>query len=145
MDAKDDPIQKAMQDGQFDDLPGKGKPLKLDEYPFADAEWELAQHILKSSGYSLPWIETRQAIEKELAEARADLKRQWEWRQEALDRGQPAGQIETQWRQREKAFREQIAELNKRIRDYNLMAPSDRFHLLILKVEKEIAAITGKL
>ncbi len=27
----DDPIKKAMQDGQFDDLPGKGKPLNLDE------------------------------------------------------------------------------------------------------------------
>lgn len=143
MSPKDDPISKAMQEGQFDDLPGKGKPLKLDENPFADPEWELALHMLKSSGYSLPWIEARQAIEKELAEARANLKRAWEWRQNALAQGQSATQIEMQWRQREKAFREQIAELNKRIRDYNLQAPSDRFHLFILNAERELVAITG--
>ncbi len=65
----DDAIQKAMQAGQFDDLPGKGKPLNLDENPFADPEWELAQHVLKSSGYTLPWIETRQQIERELEAA----------------------------------------------------------------------------
>jgi DnaJ family protein C protein 28 len=142
MNAADDPIQKAMQEGQFDDLPGKGKPLKLDENPFADPEWELAQHMLKNSGYSLPWIETRQAIEKELEEARADLRRTWEWRKVSLAQPQPAAETEKQWQQGLKAFREHVTELNKRIRDYNLQAPSDRFHLLILMVEKEIAAIT---
>jgi DnaJ family protein C protein 28 len=143
MSAKEDPIKKAIQEGQFDNLPGKGKPLKLDENPFADPEWELALHMLKSSGYSLPWIETRQAIERELADVQAELKRAWDWRQNALVQAQPAAQVETQWKQRENVFREKITELNKRIRDYNLQAPSDRFHLLVLNVEKELAAITG--
>jgi DnaJ family protein C protein 28 len=69
----DDPIKNAMQAGQFDDLPGKGKPLNLDGNPFADPEWELAHHVLKSGGFTLPWIETRRQIEKEWR--RADLKR----------------------------------------------------------------------
>lgn len=141
MNETDDPVRKAMQEGQFDDLPGKGKPLNLDENPFADPEWELAQHMLKSSGYSLPWIETRQEIEKELAEIRAELRRTCEWRQVSLEQGQPAAQIEKEWQQGVRVFRERVLELNKRIRDYNLQAPSDRFHLFILNADKEIAVI----
>jgi len=139
----DDAIQKAMQDGQFDDLPGKGKPLNLDENPFADPEWELAQHMLKSSGYTLPWIETRQQIEKELEEARSDLKHTWEWKQSKAAQKIPSAQVELQWQQRLSAFREKVISLNQRIRDYNLEAPSDRFHLLILNADKEIAAIVS--
>jgi DnaJ homolog subfamily C member 28 len=139
----DDPIKKAMQDGQFDDLPGKGKPLNLDANPFADPAWELAHHVLKSSGYTLPWIETRQQIEKELEEARSDLKRTWEWKQsEAAQKISPA-QVELQWQQRLRAFREKVISLNQRIRDYNLEAPSDRFHLLVLNADKEIAALVS--
>ena len=139
----DDPIKKAMQDGQFDDLPGKGKPLNLDENPFADPEWELAHHVLKSSGFTLPWIETRQQIEKELAEARADLKRAWEWRQSTAAQIIPPAQVELQWQQRLSAFREKVISLNQRIRDFNLEAPSDCFHLLVLNADKEIAALVS--
>lgn len=139
----DDAIQKAMQAGQFDDLPGKGKPLNLDENPFADPEWELAQHVLKSSGYTLPWIETRQQIERELEAARADLKRAWEWRQSEAAQNLPPAQVERQWQQHLSAFKEKVITLNKRIRDFNLQAPSDRFHLLVLNADKEIAALVS--
>ena len=139
----DDPIKKAMQEGQFDDLPGKGKPLNLDQNPFADPEWELAHHMLKSSGYTLPWIEARQQIEKELEEARADLKRAWEWKQSAAAQKLPPAQVELQWQQRMSAFQEKVISLNQRIRDFNLQAPSDRFHLLVLNADKEIAALVS--
>lgn len=138
----DEPIKKAMQDGQFDNLPGKGKPLKLDDDPFADPEWQLAHHILKNSGFVLPWIETRREIEKDLAEARAELRRAWDWKQTAAQNTFPA-QIELQWQQSVKIFQEKITTLNKRIRDYNLQAPSERFHLFVLNSEKEIASIAS--
>jgi DnaJ homolog subfamily C member 28 len=139
----DDAIKKAMQAGQFDDLPGKGKPLNLDENPLADPEWELAHHVLKSGGFTLPWIETRQQIEKELAEALANLKRAWEWKQSAAAQIIPPAQVELQWQQGLSAFREKVISLNKRIRDYNLEAPADRFHLLVLNGDKEIEAIVS--
>jgi DnaJ family protein C protein 28 len=139
----DDPIKKAMQDGQFDDLPGKGKPLHLDGNPFADPEWELAHHVLKSSGYTLPWIEARQQIEKELEEVRADLKRAWEWKQSADALKIPPAQVELQWQQHLSGFQEKVISLNKRIRDFNLQVPSDRFHLLVLNADKEIAALVS--
>ena len=137
----EDPINKAMQDGQFNDLPGKGKPLNLDHNPYADPEWELAHHVLKNGGFTLPWIEARRQIEKGLEAAQAELKRTWEWRQAQVAQKMTQAQVEQQWQQSLSAFREKIADLNKEIRDYNLQAPSDRFHLLILNADKEIAAI----
>ena len=50
-------IRQAMQEGKFDDLPGKGKPLNLDQNPHQDPDWRVAHHLLKSAGFSLPWIE----------------------------------------------------------------------------------------
>lgn len=141
MNSIDEPINKAMQDGQFDNLPGKGKPLNLDDNPLADPEWQLAQHLLKESGFSLPWIEARREIEKDLEEARSDLRRTWEWRQAAVAQKNLTSQVEGQWQQSLKIFREKITALNKRIRDYNLQAPSDRFHLFVLNSEKEITSI----
>ena len=58
-------IQRAIQEGKFSDLPGKGKPLRLDENPHADPDWQLAYHLLKENSFSLPWLELRQELEIE--------------------------------------------------------------------------------
>jgi DnaJ homolog subfamily C member 28 len=144
MSKVDEHIQKAMAEGQFDNLPGKGKPLKLEDETHVDPEWRLAQHMLKSGGFTLPWIELRQQIEKELAEQRAALRRSWEWRQEAVARDGISTLIENEWQQAVKMFRERITALNQRIRDYNLQAPSDRFHLLVVNTDKELEALASE-
>ena len=64
--------------------PVKGKPLRLDDNPLADPDWQLAYHLLKENGFTLPWIELRQEIEKEIEAARQSFKQAWEWRQSAL-------------------------------------------------------------
>ena len=78
-------LRKAMAEGKFDDLPGKGKPIHLDETnPHADPEWELAYRMLKEGGFSLPWIETIREIETDIETARQEFQRAWEWRQASL-------------------------------------------------------------
>jgi hypothetical protein len=106
-----DSINKAMQDGQFNDLPGKGKPLNLDKNPFADPEWELAYHMLKNGGFTLPWIEARQQIENGLEEARTELKRAWEWQRVRAAQKMTLAQVEQHWQQSLSAFRERILTL----------------------------------
>lgn len=134
----DEQIRRAIEEGQFEDLPGKGKPLKLDENPLADPEWRLANHMLRSAGYTLPWIEKRKEIEASLLEARGTLKRSWTWRENALRRGEKAADVEPHWGKAVEQFGEQIAEINKLIRKYNLEAPHDRLQLPILNVEREL-------
>jgi len=44
-------IAEAMEQGQFDGLPGAGRPLDLDEEPLVAPELRTAYRILKNAGY----------------------------------------------------------------------------------------------
>ena len=140
----EDQLRKALGEGKFDNLPGKGKPLHLDEYnPHADPEWELAYRMLREGGYSLPWIETIREIETDIEAARKDLQRAWEWRQAALTESQPANFVAAEWERAMEAFRDKLAAFNKRIRDYNLKVPIARFQRPILNYERELRKMMG--
>jgi len=56
-------IKEAMEKGEFDSLPGKGKPIKLDDDSHIPPEYRLAYRILKNAGYTHPEIEQRKEIE----------------------------------------------------------------------------------
>ncbi len=45
-------IRKAMENGEFDHLPGYGKPLKLDDLSAIPEELRMAFTVLKNAGYS---------------------------------------------------------------------------------------------
>lgn len=144
MDSVDDQIRRAIEEGQFDNLPGRGKPLNLDADPFEDPEWRMANRVLRNGGFTLPWIEARQEIESELQAARHRLRRTWEWRQANVGRLSPAS-VQIEWMRAEEIFRGQIAALNKRILSYNLQVPRDQFQLLALDAGREIELlISGK-
>ena len=119
-------------------MPGKGKPLNLDENPFEDPEWRLANKLLRDSGFSLPWIETRKEIETDLKDARTTLRVAWDVRQESLAANRPNSQVEGAWQRAVEAFKAKITTLNKQIFTYNLDVPADRFQLLPVSVEREI-------
>ena len=143
VDKIEEQIRKAMEDGYFNNLPGKGKPLKLDENPFEDPEWHLAFKALKDNDFTLPWIEKRQAIDAELEAARQSLRQAWGWHIQALAAGRDPAFVKAEWSRAERSFREKIAGLNRRIRDYNLEAPLLQFHRLMIKADREIEAIKG--
>lgn len=136
-------LRRAMADGKFDNLPGKGKPLHLDEAnPHADPEWELAYRMLKESGYSLPWIEVIRDIEKDIEAARKDLQIAWRFTLDADTESPTASYIPGGWERSQQAFKDRLTSLNKRIRDYNLLVPNVRFQRHILHFEDEIKIIT---
>ncbi len=47
----DSSIEEAMKRGDFDNLPGKGKPLRLDEYFDTPEELRVGYSVLKSAGF----------------------------------------------------------------------------------------------
>jgi DnaJ family protein C protein 28 len=139
----DELIKKAIEKGVFDNLPGKGKPLELSENPFEDPSWRLANHMLRSSGFSLPWIETRKEIEADYRAAVEEIKRTWRWRLVNSGDCQPDAAVEGEWLRAVEIFRNKAAGLNKRIFNYNLEAPLERFKLRLISPEQEIARITS--
>ena len=138
----DDHIRKAMEEGKFDNLSGKGQPIRWDENPFVEQDWQLAFRMLRDSGFALPWMETRKEIEKQLEAARSVLQRTWSWKQEAIADGQAEAFVVDQWQRAVITFREQITEINKHIVDYNLEVPLVRFQRRPVDAEAEIQLIT---
>ena len=59
-------IAEAQRDGAFDDLPGAGKPLALDDDRLVPEDLRMAYRILKNAGFVPPEIEER----KEAADLR---------------------------------------------------------------------------
>ncbi len=135
-------IQEAMARGDFDNLPGKGKPLSLSWNPFADPTLEAAWKLLQNAGYSLDWIEEDKEIRAELQRAREELRRVWslyvQWvREEPKD----AKGAEISWKEAKEAFRTTVAELNKRIDVLNLKVPSVHFQRFRVRAEEEIEKV----
>jgi len=55
-------IQDAMERGEFDNLPGAGKPLDLDTNPFVPAELRMAYKVLKNAGVVPQEVDTHNEI-----------------------------------------------------------------------------------
>lgn len=62
-------IRKAIARGEFDHLPGAGKPLPLDDDAMVPAELRAAYRLLKNSGYVPPELEQVQEVNQLLAAA----------------------------------------------------------------------------
>lgn len=66
-------IQEAMDEGAFDNLPGMGRPLELDDLSHLPPDMRMAYTILKNSGYlEQPAGAERPASMKELLAAVPD-------------------------------------------------------------------------
>lgn len=133
----DEIIRRATEEGQFENLPGAGKPMKMAENQHESPEWRLANHLLKENDFTLPWIADRQEIEAWLAAERQALKRSWNWhRQHPED-------TET-WLLARRRFREQVEQINKRIWNYNLSVPSPGFQRMKVNFERELKRVSAE-
>jgi hypothetical protein len=97
-------IREAMEEGAFDNLEGKGKPLDLSENPFEDPSDRMANRLLKNNGFAPTWIEEAKEIEAESRRLRAP------------------GVLSTD------DLRIRMAALNRRIMAFNLRAPALSLH-----------------
>lgn len=136
-------IRKAMEEGAFDNLRGKGHPLNLDMNPYVEPEWQLAYHLLKENGFAPSFIELRQDIDKDHATARQTLAQAWQWRQEAVAAETETAWVESQWQRAVAAFVKTVEALNRRIADYNLSVPLDRLQRKKINVDEELQALRG--
>ena len=110
-------IREAMGEGAFDNLAGRGRPLDLEENPYEDPSLRMAHRLLRNNGFAPAWMEEAKDLEHVIEAARQDLAR-------AL-----AGAGHLQRQRTLDAFRERIAEINRRILAHNLKTPSTQFHM----------------
>ena len=67
-------IREAQRDGELDNLPGEGQPLRLDDDSHIPSELRMAYRILKNANYVSPEIQQRREIHdiKEMLESCRD-------------------------------------------------------------------------
>lgn len=120
-------MQEADKGGQFDDLPGTGRPLDLRENPFAKPEWRLAHRMLKDAGFALDWIELHKTIRLELAQCQKLLEDQLLWADKVLastdDREEIDAQLDDIYRWTVASYTERAKKLNQKMELFNLMVP----------------------
>jgi hypothetical protein len=93
-------IREAMEEGAFEHLEGKGRPLDLQENPYLDPALRMAHRLLRNNGFAPAWIEEGKDLDAEIRRLR---------------------ECRDQWGPEE--FRRRAAELNRRILAYNLKVP----------------------
>jgi DnaJ homolog subfamily C member 28 len=133
----DKKIREAMEQGEFDNLAGKGEPIDLSENPFEDPDWRTAHRLLRNAGFAPSWIEERKDIDAELAVARSNLARVRLVLQNARNT-QHENSAVLRWEKALDAFKEKVFELNRRIIAWNLKAPAAGFHRKRIDLEAEV-------
>lgn len=129
-------LREAIENGEFDDLPGKGEPIDLKENPFEDPDLRVVHRLLRNAGFAPAWIEERKDIDAEFEAARTKLLRAW-----ALFGKGGKSPSNSEWDRSARDFRENVAELNQRTRIYNLKAPAAVFHRAHIDADKIIEKI----
>jgi hypothetical protein len=133
-------IREGMEQGEFDDLPGKGKPIDTSENPFEDPEMRMAHRMLRNAGFAPPWIEERKDIDAEFENARHQLSRGWKVMQNALGTDDERG-ARARWEKTLGSFRKQAGELNRRIAAWNLKIPAAAFQRRLIEIEKVVSQV----
>jgi DnaJ homolog subfamily C member 28 len=135
----DEQIHEAQARGDFDNLPGAGKPLYLDENPFS-GDKAMAYSLLKQNGYAPPEVELAKEIRTRFEKAQEKLEKLRQQRRSLCARRiPPSGSEKRAFNDAvEKAtaqYDQSLHELNRKILNLNLITPSP-MHMPMFEVEK---------
>lgn len=125
-------IWRSMEEGHFDNLPGKGKPLDLTTNPHADPAEDTLYRILSRNGCAPEWVELNKEIRCRIAEWRSALKKALASRANQDD--------SSSWPMDSQTLQAQMRDINNKVLRYNLIVPFGR-QLCGLKWEKEISKL----
>ncbi|XP_053420544.1 dnaJ homolog subfamily C member 28 [Nycticebus coucang] len=130
----EDLIQESMAKGDFDNLSGKGKPLKkFSGCSYIDPMTHNLNRILIDNGYQPEWI----LMQKEIKDTIEQLREAILVSRKKL--GNPMTPVEQkQWDRICEQFQENIRTLNKRINDFNLIVPILTRQKVHFDAQKEI-------
>ena len=136
-------IAQAMKDGEFDNLPGKGKPQKLDNNHFA-GENQMAFDIMQNNDISPGWISRRKEIKERINTLRADIRSQVDEQRNGLSHSSSASaeaEVGARWAEIVHQWEEEIANLNEQIQNLNLEQPLSNMEILKLRLDEEMAKV----
>lgn len=99
-------IWHSMEEGQFENLPGRGKPLELKTNPHADPAEDTLYRILMRNGCAPEWVELNKEIRCKINEWRSALKKAWAKKLDGHD---------TQWVEESEALKAHLRAINDKV------------------------------
>ncbi len=132
----EDQIQKALQDGKFDNLRGQGKP-------FTHLGTDALEQLVKEQGFRPHYVELDAEIRAKTEIARQAVRRTYEWVMQARGGGsldRHAARAQDEWDKALRSFDQRLGEINKLIQTFNLELPEPLRHAqkFLLKREEEL-------
>lgn len=135
-------LDEAAANGAFENLPGKGRPLRLNEHPNEPADMRMANKLLKDNGLTPTWIGDRKELLAEIDALRTEMERRWElMRTSAEASGSEREAFARSWRRSVRDWEARVVELNKRIVSLNIGLPIWRMELHRLRLDEELKRI----
>lgn len=141
-------LDEARQDGKFDNLPGEGEPLKLDDDPNTPHDMKLAHKILKENDLAPEWMMLGKEVDALRERLLENMRRGAQAYQGALaDANRSARpyddrqRAETTWRRAQEAYRLAAAKLNGELLRYNLKVPPGVPQKTLFNLERELAQL----
>jgi hypothetical protein len=140
-------IQEAMEEGKFDNLPGKGQPIVFEEDAALPMHIRLANKVLKNAGALPDWIQVQKDIQterQEIAALRARLIRENERRRATL-LDLPAYHVLVRdfasWHAKSREeYHKRLKRVNNDLLKLSLMAPSTLRQPAPYRIAPEMAA-----
>jgi hypothetical protein len=120
-------IRRAREQGEFNELLGRGAPLEWDEEnPFEDPAWRTAYRVLREAGLAPPWIEQAREIRARTDTVRESLR--------AAARTKEAGA----WEAARLRAMEAIQVINALVKDLNLAVPVLQLQVRPVELDEEL-------
>jgi hypothetical protein len=144
-DLVENQIEKAMARGDFDNLPGAGKPLDFRDYnPYEDPAARMSLKILKDNEFVPYWIGLGKEIDAELEKVQKDISYFKTLTAQTFSKGVSDSKQE-RFQKRKDLFyfevRQSFNKIAKKILDFNLHCPTFRLGRANIDPEEETMKI----
>ena len=139
----DEQIQDAMRKGQFDNLPGAGKPLKMDDDSQTPEHLRMAHKLLKDNDLVPDWMMQGKEIDATREHLIVEVRRASREYHGSLNDADRAGAdrapIEQRWHAAVESLREAAKKHNSQVLSYNLKVPQGVTHKRHFDFEAELS------
>lgn len=142
-DLMEDLIEDGRRRGLFEDLPGKGKPLDLENNIYEGSN-TLANQLMKANDIKPVWLAQRIGVSEKIDELRSDIARAWERYRSVLTHAHGDSHrqaLAVGWDDQCHRWQQSIEKLNKEIETFNLKRPRGQTELLKLRLGDELKRI----
>jgi len=146
-------IQEGIEEGKFDNLPGMGKPLELNDGDSLPLDVRMANKVLKNAGVLPEWIQVQHEITTEREEmaryrermAAENVKRHTRLKQQKLPADHAAMRQFAEWHTRTRDnYLRRIKHYNTSVLKFSILAPSTAVPFRSLKVDTEMEAFDAE-